>query len=507
MTGDTLSDRRDWLLVSDDFDILPPNAGKDSAALFLAETLGVPRPSLVVAGDSGNDLDLFRAGGCAIAVGTADGEAGGRLIPRDAAPCRRGPGRALPFRRSGLRPPSPDFFATLRRTIPATPRLGSLMLISLHGYVAARPELGKPDTGGQVVFVLELAKRFARLGYRVDAITRRFEDQPEEDRVNDNLRVWRVPFGGPDFIRKEDMHDHFNDFVTNLLAAVRTRELLCDLVNSHYWDAGASGQKIAEELQIPHIHTPHSLDWWKAKDMKSLGEGTAANYRFEERIRREFLLFRTCDHVIVTSKQQARLGMSENEIYVVGRAATNRGYDLIIQALPQLLKMQPQARLVLATGANSDEDLKLLETWKQLAAEAGVADNIDWRDYIPDNELADYYRAAGVFALPSRYEPFGMTAVEAMACGTPTVLTTRGGLHEQVEFGRHALVADPMRPEEFAAMLNMPMQHRWLRVRLETEGACFARRAFGWTGIARRTIDIFERFRGRYGVPDPAEEY
>lgn len=71
MTGDTLSDRRNWLLVSDDFDILPPNAGKDSAALFLAETLGVPRPRLVVAGDSGNDLDLFRVGGCAIAVANA----------------------------------------------------------------------------------------------------------------------------------------------------------------------------------------------------------------------------------------------------------------------------------------------------------------------------------------------------------------------------------------------------------------------------------------------------
>lgn len=56
--------------------------------------------------------------------------------------------------------------------------IGSLLMISLHGYVAGSPELGKPDTGGQVVFVLELAKRFARLGYRVDVMTRQFEDQP-----------------------------------------------------------------------------------------------------------------------------------------------------------------------------------------------------------------------------------------------------------------------------------------------------------------------------------------
>ncbi|WP_366192716.1 glycosyltransferase [Meridianimarinicoccus marinus] len=414
---------------------------------------------------------------------------------------------------------------------------GSIMMISLHGYVAGSPELGKPDTGGQVVFVMELAKRFATLGYNVDVLTRQFEDQPAEDRINENLRVWRIPFGGKDFIRKEDMHDWYGDFVTNALAAIRKHGLNYDVVNSHYWDAGVSGQKIAEELQIPHIHTPHSLGWWKAKDMKSLGEGKAANYRFEERIQREFVLYRSCDHIITTSEQQVqliedeydlpsehmtmippgidedrftavtpgqladirkRLKMSAKDIYVVGRAATNKGYDLIIEALPHLREMQPDARLVLAAGANSADDKKLLETWKKQAAEMGVADLIDWRGYIEDDDLADYYRAPAVFALPSRYEPFGMTAVEAMSCGTPTVLTTRGGLHEQVEFGRHALVADPTRPQEYAAMLNMPMQHPWLRDKLSVEGARFARRSFGWTGIAKRTLDIFESFRGRY---------
>lgn len=415
--------------------------------------------------------------------------------------------------------------------------IGSLMLISLHGYVAGSPELGKPDTGGQVVFVLELAKRFARLGYNVDVVTRRFEDQPAEDRINENLRVWRIPFGGPDFIRKEDMHDWYGDFVSNLLAAVRKNKLSYDVVNSHYWDAGVAGQKIAEELQIPHVHTPHSLGWWKAKDMASLAEGEKANYRFDERIQKEFVLYRTCDHIIATSEQQAqhiedeydlpaehitmippgidegrftavtpvrlaeirnRLDMTRHDVYVVGRAATNKGYDLIIDALPHLLELQPRTRLVLAAGANSDEDVRLVEAWKQQAAERGVAHAVDWRGYVPDEDLADYYRAPGVFALPSRYEPFGMTAVEAMACGTPTVLTTRGGLHEQIEFGRHALVADPTRPAEFAAMINMPMQHPWLREKLMVEGARFARRAFGWTGIARRTLGVFEHFRGRY---------
>lgn len=413
-------------------------------------------------------------------------------------------------------------------------------MLSIHGYVGAEPELGKPDTGGQVVFVLELAKRFARLGYRVDLVTRRFGKQPEFDRINPNLRVWRIPFGGKDFIRKEDMHGQLRDFVTNFLAEVNRRQLRYDVVNSHYWDAGWAGQRIAEELRIPHIHTPHSLGSWKRKDMKGSRDDVERTYRFTERIEKEFLVYRNCDHVIATTEQQVdlinedygiprdhitmippgideqrftpaqpsrvreirgKLGFREHDVYCVGRAATNKGIDLLIESLPPLRELVPDARLQLAVGAGSDRDRARIDDWKALAEKLGVAEHVRWLGYIADEELADHYRAAGVFALSSRYEPFGMTAIEAMACGTPTVVTVHGGLHEAVDFGNHALFADPKVPVEFAALLAMPMRHPRLQERLSIEGARFARRQFGWTGIARRTLALFDRFRGVYLQP------
>jgi hypothetical protein len=85
-------------------------------------------------------------------------------------------------------------------------------------------------------------------------VTRRFEDQPEFDEVNENFRVWRIPFGSKKFIRKEDMHDHIGDFVTNCLTAVGNRGSYYSVVYSHYWDAGWAGQEIAEELGIPHLY-------------------------------------------------------------------------------------------------------------------------------------------------------------------------------------------------------------------------------------------------------------
>lgn len=416
--------------------------------------------------------------------------------------------------------------------------IGSILMLSLHGYVDAEPELGKPDTGGQVVFVLELAKRFSRLGYRVDVVTRRFERQPQFDRINDLLNVWRIPFGGKGFIRKEDMHEHLGDFVTNFLSAVRSRNIQYDVVNSHYWDAGWAGQKIAEELRIPHIHTPHSLGSWKQREMESDVEEVEKKYRFTARINKEFLVYRSCDHIIATTLEQlemllsdydlpethiavippgvdenrftpvrksvrfdlkSKFGLSENTIYAVGRMAVNKGYDLLIQSLPTVANLVSDARLFLAAGGESSErDREKVGELKELAQEIGVHDWITWGDYIDDKDMADYYRAVEVFALSSRYEPFGMTAIEAMACGTPTVITIHGGLHDLIDFGTQALFADPFKPEEFGAMLALPMRYPRLAEELSNEGSRFARRTFGWTGIAKRTLMLFDQYKAKY---------
>ncbi len=422
---------------------------------------------------------------------------------------------------------------------------GSILMLSLHGYVAAEPGLGKPDTGGQVVFVLELAKRLSRLGYRVDVVTRRFEKQPEFDRINEALRVWRIPYGGSRFIRKEDMHDHVGNFITNFLAAARSRRITYDVVNSHYWDAGWAGQKIAEELRIPHVHTPHSLGAWKREGMNGDPAELENTYRFEERIHKEFLVYRSCDHLIATTEEQLnllqeqyditerhisvippgidenrftparslvrhelreRFGLTPQTIFAVGRMATNKGYDLLIQALPTALRLAPEARLVLAAGTqDSARDREKEAELVALAQRIGVNDKITWAQYIPDDELVDYYRAVAVFALSSRYEPFGMTAIEAMACGAPTVITVHGGLHELIDFGTQALFADPAAPEEFGAVLTLPLRYPRLADELSIEGSRFARRNFGWTGIAKRTLTVFDQFKGKYLDPNEPE--
>lgn len=414
-----------------------------------------------------------------------------------------------------------------------TATLGTrIMMISTHGYVSAGPVLGQPDTGGQVVYVLELSKCLGDLGYAVDIFTRRFADQPQVEHVNDRVRIVRAPCGGDDFIPKETLCDHIPEWVTGAADFIARRRLRYEFIDSHYWDAGLAGMALAERLRIPHVHTPHSLGAWKRDGMAGHAQADELerHYNFVRRIGDEKAIYAACDLLIATTAQQRQilaadeydvspekmeiippgfapsrfhpvgearrqalkrqLGMQGQIVLALGRLAHNKGYDLLLRAMPSVFERHEQARLLLAIGSQhlNDDEQDQLRALRALAVELGIAHRVLFRDYIGDDELAEYYRAADVFALSSRYEPFGMTAVEAMACGTPTVITTEGGLCEQVTWGLESLYADPRDPEAFGHALCQVLHHPRVARQLALAGARKARECFTWPGIGKRLL-------------------
>ena len=268
---------------------------------------------------------------------------------------------------------------------------------------------------------------------------------------------------------------------------IRKNRLRYHFINSHYWDAGLAGQALANRLGILHLHTPHSIGSWKRDNMPGTDDEKEQRFNFSRRIRDEKAIYDECDTLIATTLQQRdvlcggaydapadkievvppgyddtrffpvslstrqtlkrELGLSGPIVLALGRMARNKGYDLLIRAMVPVCQRLDDAKLFLAAGSTqpSDDELVQLARSSSLARELGLEGRILFGDYIPDDDLADYYRAADVFALSSRYEPFGMTAVEAMACGTPTVMTTEGGLWEQITWGLEALYANPER--------------------------------------------------------------
>ena len=412
-----------------------------------------------------------------------------------------------------------------------------VMMISTHGYVAAEPELGKPDTGGQVVYVLELAKCLGRMGSQVDILTRQFEDQPREERLDHRVRVLRFPCGGPEFIPKEVLHLHISEWVSNVARWWRAKKMRYTFINSHYWDAGLAGQALGNHFKTLHVHTPHSIGAWKRDNMDGAPDQLEREYNFRTRIREEKIIYDECDGLIATTPQQrdiltaseydvprekiyvvppgyddtrffpvsqaSRMGLKQDYglegriILAIGRVAQNKGYDLLLRAMPPVFQRIEGARLLLAIGSTepSDEERSQIEELKALTANLGITDRVIYRDYIPDEELPDYYRLADVFALSSRYEPFGMTAVEAMACGTPAVITTEGGLWEQVTWGLEAIYANPFDPEAFGHAICSVLQHPRVTGQLAKYGSQKARAQFTWMGVAQQILSILRGFR------------
>jgi len=419
------------------------------------------------------------------------------------------------------------------RAEPST-RPRRIAMISTHGYVAANPPLGAADTGGQVVYVLELSKKFAALGYEVDLWTRQFADQPATEEVSPGVTLRRAPCGGPDFIRKEDLHALIPEWCENALRIIRAEGLGYAFINSHYWDAGIAGQHLADVLDLPHLHTPHSLGSWKKKQM---AEGASAadltGYNFDVRIREEHAIYAAADMLIATTPEQTdilaadydvpeerikmvppgyddarffpvsestrqscrrRFGFRGPTILALGRLARNKGYDLLIRGFAVTAQRVPEARLHLAVGGENlnEREHLILGELQTLAAELGLAERVVFGHFIPDDDLADYYRAADLFVLSSRYEPFGMTAIEAMASGCPTVVTVHGGLHRALTFGRHGLFADPFDAEDLGITMMKVFKHPRLRARLARMGAHKARSLFTWTGIAQQIVALAE---------------
>jgi mannosylfructose-phosphate synthase len=466
--------------------------------------------------------------------GTTRGEclAAGMVLPvKSSASVESG---VVGVRTKNLLGPMPQLRCGADASAPIRPRVA---MLSLHGYVAANPPLGAADTGGQVVYVLEMSRKLALLGYDVDIWTRQFEWQPQVEYVADHVRILRVPCGGPNFLRKEYLCEHLDEWHDAALRFIRQHHLEYRFLNSHYWDAGMAAQRLSTVLNVPHLHTPHSLGVWKqrqmATDFPQSQHEFELRYNFARRIAEERAIYAVCDVVVATTSPQVDLIINDYDVpnekvrlippgyddqrffpvgeatrmsvrrklrfegkvvLALGRLARNKGYDLLIASFALLAAREPEAVLHLAVGGtelNADETA-ILAQLKACAVETGYGDRIHFGSFIANDDLPDYYRAADMFVLSSRYEPFGMTAIEAMASGTPTVVTVHGGLYRALTFGRHAMFADPFDREDLGITMAKIFRHPRLKQRLARMGAHRARSLFTWTGIAQQLITAAE---------------
>src|SRR4051794_16875291 len=118
--------------------------------------------------------------------------------------------------------------------------------------------LGGVDSGGQNVYVGQLARNLAALGYEVDLFTRRDSDRlPEIADWVSGIRIIHVPAGPPAFVRKEDMLPFMGDFSTYLQQFFRCQREAYDLVHANFWMSGLVATELKRALGVPFVITFH----------------------------------------------------------------------------------------------------------------------------------------------------------------------------------------------------------------------------------------------------------
>jgi glycosyltransferase involved in cell wall biosynthesis len=175
----------------------------------------------------------------------------------------------------------------------------------------------------------------------------------------------------------------------------------------------------------------------------------------------------------------------ETEILCVGRASDpNKGIRTLIAALA---KLASPVRLTLVDAGSTGNDAR---KW---ARSLGCADRLDITGRIPTSALVNLYRRAALVVVPSRYEGFGLPAVEAMACGTPVVATSAGALPEVMRVGGGGLLVPRDDPEALAKAIATLLDQAETRRAMGARARPLIEQTFSWPRVAERTAQIYRQ--------------
>lgn len=404
----------------------------------------------------------------------------------------------------------------------------AMRIAQVSAHTSPLAPLGGRETGGMNVYVLELSRELARLGYEVDIFTRLDGDLPHIEQVAPNLRLVRIEAGPAEPIDKEAIIDHLPEFADRLRAFAAEQREPYRVVHSHYWQSGRAGALLARELDAPHVVMFHTLG--EVKNRARISE-----HEPRRRIRSERVIARGADAIVTASAHERDLlelyygadpakmhtipcgvdlelfcprdrGASRAELGLaadgplllwVGRLEKLKGVDILVSALAQL--EAPGARLLIVGG---DEHADGLRAELQAQAEAaGVGDRIHFEGAVPHQRLPLYYSAADVCVVPSYYESFGLVAVEAMACGTPVVASRVGGLISTVIDGVTGYLIPWRCPEPFAEKLEVLLQNPELRANFSRAGRRSVDR-FRWKNVGLQMAALYDGVLARHAARD-----
>jgi len=358
--------------------------------------------------------------------------------------------------------------------------------------------------------------------------------------LSENVTIVRLPCGPRRYLRKEVLWPHLDSFVDNSLQHFRRIGRVPDIVHAHYADAGYVGTRLVQLLGMPLIYTGHSLG--RVKKQRLLEKGSKpdtieAQYNISQRIEAEEISLGNAILVITSTNQEVEEqyelydnyqprrmmvippGVALDRFYpkdqkqlqdapirkqlnrflvdpdkpmilALSRADERKNINGLIRAYGEHETLRDKANLVIIAGNRDDIATMEKGTRDVLYEMMASIDKYDLYSHVaypkhhnPD-DVADLYRLAacsrGVFVNPAFTEPFGLTLIEAAACGVPVISTNDGGPKDIVGSLKNGLLVDPLDTDAIAKSINKILSddNNWLE--MSRNGMTGAKKTYSW---------------------------
>ena len=352
------------------------------------------------------------------------------------------------------------------------------------------------------------------------------------------LRVLHVEAGPACFVPKEQLLPHMAEFARRAYRMMKN-SVRYDVLHANFFMSGLVGLALKRRLELPLVTTFHALGLVRQQHQRDQDGFPGARIPIERQLVQQSnrviaecpqdardlrLLYGASLSNIVTipcgvdverfypmrkAEARHRLGLSDDEFIVLqlGRLVPRKGIDNVIRAVGRLPN-DIDVRLVVVGGASAEPDERLTPEIGRLRAVAercGTAHRVQFVGSRHGPDLRTWYAAADVFVTTPWYEPFGITPLEAMACGTPVIGSRVGGIQLTVLDGETGFLVPPDDPGALAGRLELVYRNPLMARSMGALGAQRVRTMFTWDRVTDDLLQVYEAVRRRrfYTVASP----
>lgn len=406
------------------------------------------------------------------------------------------------------------------------PTRQAIALISDHGDPAA--VIGSEEAGGQNVYVRHIGENLAALGWQVDMFTRK--SNPEDPAIVEHspyCRTIRLSAGPEEFVPRDRLFEYMPEFLKAFKAFQSKQTTHYPLIHTNYWMSAWVGLQLKQERNVQLLHTYHSLGAVKyqatserpaiadirldiERDILENADCIVATSPQEKETLRKLVSQKGQIEVIpcgtdtenfstipkTTAREQLAWNQKDKIVLYVGRFDPRKGIETLVRACARLKETYGSElanfQLAIVGGSSPDmPDGRERDRIESIVKGLGLSDRTLFAGLVGHDLLPVYYSAADVCVVPSYYEPFGLVAIEAMACGTPVIASNVGGLKFTVIPEQTGLLVPPKDVGALASAIDRIISDEvWAR-KLRKQASASVNHRFSWTNVAMQLSDLY----------------